>query len=118
MASATSIFIVIFRGNSGVAFGIQFAMLAGDAQGKIMTQTRLYTRKWCGWCVDAKEYLKSHGIPFEEIDVGRDPAADEEMIRLSGQRYVPTVVIDGHVLANFDTGQLERFLAKLSASSK
>jgi glutaredoxin-like YruB-family protein len=93
-------------------------MLAGDAQGKIMSRARLYTRKWCGWCVDAKEYLKSHGIPFEEVDVGRDPAADEEMHRLSGQGYVPTVVIDGHVLANFDTGQLERFLAKLNASSK
>jgi glutaredoxin 3 len=96
-------------------------MLADDAQGKIMSQAAstssgqamLYTRKWCGWCVDAKEYLKSHGIPFEEIDVGRDPAADEEMRRLSGQGYVPTVVIDGHVLANFDTGQLEQFLAKI-----
>jgi glutaredoxin len=39
------------------------------------------------------------------------------MQRLSGQRYVPTIVVDGHVLANFDTGQLEAFLAKLSASS-
>ena len=39
------------------------------------------------------------------------------MLRLSRQRYVPTIVIDGHVLANFDTGQLEEFLAKLNASS-
>jgi glutaredoxin len=50
---------------------------------------------------------QAHDIPFQEIDVGRDPAADEEMQRLSGQRYVPTIVVDGHVLANFDTGQLE-----------
>jgi len=79
-----------------------------------MNDVKLYTRQWCGWCVDAKGYLKEHGIPFQEIDVGRDPAADEEMQRLSGQRYVPTIVIDGHVLANFDTAQLEEFLAKLS----
>jgi glutaredoxin 3 len=89
-------------------------MLARVAQGKIMRDVKLYTRKWCGWCVDAKDYLKEHGIPFQEVDVGRDPAADEEMQRLSGQRYVPTITIDGHVLANFDTGQLEKFLAKLS----
>ena len=48
---------------------------------------------------------------------GRDPAADEEMQRLSGQRYVPTIVVDGHVLANFDSGQLEEFLTKLSPES-
>ncbi len=82
-----------------------------------MRNVKLYTRQWCGWCLDAKEYLKAHGIPFQEIDVGRDPAADKEMQRLSGQRYVPTIVIDGQVLANFDTGQLEEFLAKLSPES-
>ncbi|MGO8913380.1 MAG: glutaredoxin family protein [Bradyrhizobium sp.] len=82
-----------------------------------MGDVKLYTRQWCGWCLDAKEYLKAHDIAFQEIDVGRDPAADEEMQRLSGQRYVPTIVIDGHVLANFDTKQLEGFLAKLSPES-
>ena len=82
-----------------------------------MREIRLYTRNLCGWCVDAKEYLKKHGIPFEEIDVGRDPAANDEMIRLSKQRYVPTIVIDGHVLANFDSGQLAEFLTKLNASA-
>ena len=81
-----------------------------------MQDVKLYSRKWCGWCVEAKDYLKAHGVPFREIDVGRDATADEEMQRLSGQSYVPTIVVDGHVLANFDTSQLEKFLAKLSAS--
>ena len=82
-----------------------------------MHDVKLYSRQWCGWCVDAKDYLKEHGIPFQEIDVGRDPSANEEMVRLSGQRYVPTIVVDGQVLANFDTGQLKEFLAKFNASS-
>ena len=81
-----------------------------------MREVKLYSRQWCGWCVEAKDYLKAHRIPFQEIDVGSDPAADEEMKRLSGQSYVPTIVVDGHVLANFDTGQLEKFLAKINAS--
>jgi glutaredoxin 3 len=81
-----------------------------------MRDIKLYSRTRCGWCVEAKDYLKTHGIPFEEVDVGRDAAADEEMQRLSGQRFVPTLVVDGHVLANFDTGQLEQFLARLNAS--
>ncbi len=75
-----------------------------------MNHIKLYTRQRCGWCVDAKEYFKSHQIPFEEVDVGRDPAADKEMRRLSGQGYVPTVVVAGKVLANFDVAQLPRFL--------
>ena len=82
-----------------------------------MRDVKLYSRKWCGWCVEAKDYLKAHDIQFREIDVGCDAAADAEMQRLSGQSYVPTIVVDGHVLANFDTGQLEQFLAKLNASS-
>ena len=81
-----------------------------------MKQIKLYTRKWCGWCTDAKDYLREHEIPFEEIGVGRDAADDAEMQRLSGQRYVPTIVVDGQVLANFDVRQLEDFLAKLNAS--
>lgn len=80
-----------------------------------MKQIKLYSRKLCCWCIDAKEYLKERGIPFEEVDVGRDPAADEEMQRLSGQHYVPTIVINGKVLANFDMKQLKEFLAKLNA---
>jgi glutaredoxin 3 len=79
-------------------------------------KVKLYTRKWCGWCVDAKEYLKARGIAFEEIDVGQDRAADDEMRSLSGQRYVPTIVIASHVLANFDVDQLEKFLADIKFS--
>ena len=97
-----------------IKFGIQFATLRAVSQDKTMKQIRLYTRPMCGWCIDAKEYLKQHNIAFEEVDVGKNPAAYEEMKRLSGQHYVPTIVVDGHLLANFDTGQLEKFLASLS----
>jgi len=74
---------------------------------------RLFSRQLCSWCQDAKQWLGDHQLPFEEIDVGQNPAAYEEMQRLSSQRYVPTIVVNGQVLANFDTDQLEQFLAKL-----
>jgi glutaredoxin-like YruB-family protein len=92
-------------------------MLNRDSQVKTMKPVKLYSRQYCGWCLDAKAYLKEHGIPFEEVDVGRDPAANEEMHKLSGQHYVPTIVIDGKVLANFDVEQLKQFLAKLNVST-
>jgi glutaredoxin-like YruB-family protein len=76
---------------------------------------KLYSKPLCGWCQDAKAYLKQRNLLFEDIDVGKDPAAYAEMHRLSGQTYVPTIVVDEKVLADFDVPQLEAFLAKLSA---
>ena len=78
-----------------------------------MKSIKLYSRPLCGWCQDAKAYLKQHDLPFEEVDVGADAAAYAEMQRLSGQTYVPTIVVDGKVLADFDVAALEKFLGSL-----
>src|SRR5213083_2723987 len=61
-------------------------------------------------CIDAKDYLSDKGYCFQEIDVGKDRRAYEEMKQLSAQTYVPTFVAGDKVLANFDTDQLEKFL--------
>ena len=79
-----------------------------------MNHIRLFSRDSCSWCITAKEYLHRHGLAFEEVGVGRNPAAYQEMIHLSGQNYVPTIVANGHVLADFDVRQLEQFLTKLT----
>jgi len=76
----------------------------------VPTELRLFSREWCSWCVDAKEYLTQRGYRFTEIDVGEDRAAYQEMKELSDQTYVPTLVAGDEVLANFDTDQLEKFL--------
>ncbi len=71
---------------------------------------KLYSREWCSWCIDAKDYLKERGYQFTEIDVGQDREAYQEMTELSDQTYVPTLVAGDEVLANFDTDRLETFL--------
>jgi glutaredoxin len=71
---------------------------------------KLYSREWCSWCIDAKDYLLERGYKFVEVDVGKDRQAYEEMLQLSDQTYVPTFVAGNKVLANFDTDQLEKFL--------
>ena len=78
------------------------------------TELKLYSREWCSWCIDAKDYLSERGYKFVEIDVGRDRGAYEEMKEISDQTYVPTLAVDDgeKVLANFDTDQLEQFLAE------
>ncbi|MEI8062712.1 MAG: glutaredoxin domain-containing protein [Verrucomicrobiota bacterium] len=79
-----------------------------------MKTIKLYSKPLCGWCQDAKAYLKQHSIPFESIDVGADQAAYAEMQKLSGQTYVPTIVVNGKVLADFDVAALEKFLAQFN----
>jgi glutaredoxin len=73
-------------------------------------ELKLYSREWCSWCIDAKDYLSERGFNFTVIDVGQDRQAYEEMKELSDQTYVPTLVAGDEVLANFDTDQLDKFL--------
>jgi glutaredoxin len=77
---------------------------------RVATEITLYSREWCSWCIDAKDYLSERGYRFDVIDVGRDREAYAEMTELSEQTYVPTLVAGDEVLANFDTDQLEKFL--------
>lgn len=67
-----------------------------------MVQVKVYSTQWCPWCVRVKEFLKEHGIPFEDIDVGSDEAAAREMIAKSGQQGVPVIDIDGRIIVGFD----------------
>lgn len=54
----------------------------------------LYTTQLCGFCHAAKRLLKSKGVDFEEIDVGREPARRSEMMaRSNGGRTVPQIFI-------------------------
>src|SRR5206468_11604352 len=55
-------------------------------------ELKLYSREWCSWCIDAKDYLTEKGYRFEEINVGEDRQAYEHMKQLSAQTYVPTFV--------------------------
>lgn len=75
---------------------------------------KLYVKSWCPWCISATHYLKKHSYAFEAVDVNRDASAYQEMIRMSGQRYTPTLVVDGKVLADFGTDELEDFLKQHS----
>ena len=94
---------------------IDLDLLTGRAARRLfppLMELKLYSREWCSWCIDAKEYLEARGYKFIAIDVGEDRQAYEEMKQLSEQTYVPTFVAGDHVLANFDTDQLEKFLAE------
>src|SRR5207245_11792923 len=74
---------------------------------------RLFIKPYCGWCHEAIEWLDARGIKYETLDVISDPSARKEMFQLSGQSLAPVIDVDGEMLADFDTGQFERFWKKL-----
>jgi glutaredoxin 3 len=76
-------------------------------------QVRLFVKPYCGWCHEAREWLEERGIQYEMLDVISDAKARREMLQLSGQTLAPVIDVDGQVLADFDTDQLEAFWKKL-----
>jgi glutaredoxin 3 len=79
-------------------------------------QVRLFVKPFCGWCHEAQDWLEERGITFETLDVTSDARARKEMFELSGQTLAPVIEVDGEVLADFDTDQLEVFWKKLEKS--
>jgi glutaredoxin len=72
----------------------------------------LYSKALCGWCIDAKHWLDKIGWNYNVQDLGKDPSLREKAAQLSGQTLLPVIEIDGLVLGDFDTAQLEAFLKK------
>jgi glutaredoxin len=77
---------------------------------------RLFVKPYCGWCHEAKDWLDERGIGYEEVDVISNRSAFQEMVALSGQTLAPVIDVDGEVLADFDTGQLEKFWKTLESA--
>lgn len=60
----------------------------------------LYGTDWCGDCFRARQFLKSHSIPYDFKNIDRDKDAELFVLQTNrGMRSVPTIVFeDGTVL--------------------
>jgi len=74
-------------------------------------KVKVYSTQTCPWCHKVKEFLKEKKIKFEDIDVGADQKAANEMVEKSGQMGVPVTDIDGTVIVGFDKEAIEKALA-------
>ncbi len=71
---------------------------------------KIYSTPSCFWCQAAKDFFKSHNIPFEDIDVSQNEQAAQEMIEKSGQMGVPVIEIDDKIVKGFDKSSLIELL--------
>ena len=74
-----------------------------------MARIRMYTTDWCGYCVRAKALLDAHGLDYDEVDLGDDPAFRARLNELTGGWTVPQIVIgDRHIGGYTELRRLER----------
>lgn len=71
---------------------------------------KIYSTPTCPFCQRAKLFLKGRGVDFREIDVAADREKAAEMVKLSGQRGVPVIVVGNEVVVGFDQAKLEALL--------
>jgi glutaredoxin 3 len=62
---------------------------------------RMYTTRWCGFCVRAKALLDGKGLPYEEIQVDDDPHFRIRLFELTGSSTVPQIVIDDKPIGGY-----------------
>jgi len=70
----------------------------------------IFTKTGCPWCNGVMEFLDDKGIDYEEREVTGNKAHFDEMVRLSGQKKTPTLVIDEEILADTDKEAVEKYL--------
>ena len=83
-----------------------------------MTRIRIYTTRWCGYCVRAKALLDSRGLPYEEVHLEDDEGFRARLQELTGGWTVPQIVIDERPIGGYTElwrldreGRLDELLA-------
>jgi glutaredoxin 3 len=66
-----------------------------------MSRVTLYTTEPCGFCRTAKALLAARKIPYEEINLAKDPGGRAQLAELTGMMTFPQVVIDGESIGGF-----------------
>ena len=65
----------------------------------------LYSASWCRDCREAKRFLTTQNIPFQEIDIETTPGAADLVIANTGKRAIPQFVLDGKWIQPYKPGQ-------------
>ena len=71
----------------------------------------IYTTPTCGYCKQAKSYLRELGISVREKDIVRNPKyMDEFQKRMGGQTGVPVIILKGAKIRGFDRNKIKKVL--------
>lgn len=72
-------------------------------------RVRLYGTQWCGYCRQAREYLSSRNIPFDDIDIDASDRGRQQFAQLDG-KGVPLILVGRQRMDGYDKTRLEAML--------
>lgn len=102
------------------AMGSKFPeiVLSGPSSKANAPEITLYTSAICGYCVAAKNFLKSRGLQWNEVRIDTDPSQRAKMVGLAKRSSVPQIFIGDVHIGGYDemmalhrAGKLEPLLA-------
>ena len=73
-------------------------------------KVKVYSTSTCPWCMKTKEFLKANNVKYQELNVGTDQKARNEMFEKSGQFGVPVTEISGKIIVGYDKEALKKIL--------
>ena len=83
-----------------------------------MAKITLYTTEKCSSCLRAKALLAQRALPFEEINLSRDPDGRAALVERTGMLTFPQILVDEQTLGGFEAllaadrdGRLAQLLA-------
>jgi len=123
MIRPVSLFLFLFIGLFALtcqadekAVGPQSPINPQTVQAKKYPRIVLYSVSWCPHCMEAKEYLTSHKIPFINKDVELDDNAMKELTGNYKSTGVPVIVLGNgeKVIKGFNREYFEKVLKEMS----
>lgn len=73
---------------------------------------KLYGSSGCPTCMGAKKYLEQREVPFEYIDVRKDPDGMKVLDDL-GITVIPVITCDNWVIPGFSPSGIDRMLKEV-----
>ena len=70
----------------------------------------VYTSPTCQSCAMIEEYLSSHGIKYEKVDVTKDKEALERLVEKTGKMFTPVIEISDQTVVGFNKPEIDRLL--------
>jgi len=69
---------------------------------EVMTKITLYTTERCSSCLRAKALLTQRALPFEEVNLSRDPDGRAALVERTGMLTFPQILVGEQPLGGFE----------------
>ncbi len=70
----------------------------------------IFSTPTCHFCHQAKEYFKTKGWEFTDVNVAGNVEKQKELVAKSGQFGVPVILIKDKVIVGFDKGKIDQLM--------